>query len=174
MTVEVRTATHKDAAAVCDVLRESIAVCCTADHHDDPVIVARWLANKTTENVKKWVTAPDSVALVALRRHDMLGVALLTGHELALCYVVPRALHQGVGKALLQSVEKAASARGVEVLTLDSTKTALPFYARNGFTPCGPVRRWAGLEAQPMSKPLLGNGSLTASPGKPSIDTTPR
>lgn len=174
MTVEVRTATHEDAAAICEVLRESIAVCCTADHHDDPAIVARWLANKTTENVKKWVTAPDSVALVALRGHDMLGVALLTGHELALCYVVPRAQHQGVGKALLQSVEEAASARRIEVLTLDSTKTAFPFYARNGFSPCGPVRRWAGLEAQPMSKQLVANGSPTPSPGKPSIDTTPR
>lgn len=154
MTFEIRAAVPDDASAICDVLRESIQVCCKADHQDDPAIVVRWLANKTTENVKKWVTAPDSVALVASRGKDMLGVALLSGHELALCYVVPRAMHQGVGKALLQSVEKAASARGVEVLTLDSTKTALQFYTRNGFSCCGPVRSWAGLEAQPMSKAL--------------------
>ena len=126
---------------------------------DDPAIVARWLANKTTENVEKWVTASDSVALVATRAEDMLGFALLTGHELALCYVVPRALFQGAGKALLQSVEKAALARGVEVLTLDSTKTALPFYTRNGFSSCGPVRSWAGLVAQPMTKTLRGRAS---------------
>jgi GNAT superfamily N-acetyltransferase len=154
MTVEIRTAAPEDAAALCDVLRESIAACCAADHQDDPAIVSRWLANKIVENVKKWVTAPDSVALVATRADDMLGFALLTRHELALCYVVPRALYQGVGKALLQSVEKAATARGVDVLTLDSTKTALPFYTRNGFSSCGPVRSWAGLEAQPMSKAL--------------------
>lgn len=89
----------------------------------------------------------------------MLGVALRSGQELALCYVVPRALYQGVGKALLQLVEKEASARGVEVLTLDSTKTAFPFYSRNGFTACGPVRLWAGLEAQPMTKTLLASAS---------------
>ena len=154
LPVEIRAAVPEDASAICDVLRESIQACCKADHHDDPAIVARWLANKTTENVKMWVTAPDSLALVASRGHDMLGAALLTGHELALCYVVPRALHQGVGKALLRSVENEASARGVEVLTLDSTKTALPFYTRNGFSSCGPVRFWAGLEAQPMSKTL--------------------
>jgi GNAT superfamily N-acetyltransferase len=159
MTFEIRAAVPDDAAAICDVLRDSIQDCCKADHHDDPAIVERCLANKTTENVEKWVTASDSVALVATRAEDMLGFALLTGHELALCYVVPRALFQGVGKALLQSVEKAALARGVEVLTLDSTKTALPFYTRNGFSSCGPVRSWAGLVAQPMTKTLRGRAS---------------
>lgn len=159
MTFEIRAAVPDDAAAICDALRESIQVCCKADHHDDPAIVARWLANKTTENVEKWVTAPHLVALVATRAEDMLGFALLTGHELALCYVVPRALYQGVGKALLQSVEKAALARGVEVLTLDSTRTALPFYTRNGFSSSGLVRSWAGLEAQPMTKSLRGRAS---------------
>jgi GNAT superfamily N-acetyltransferase len=89
----------------------------------------------------------------------MLGVALLSGQELALCYVVPRALYQGVGKVLLQLAEKEASARGVDVLRLDSTRTAFPFYSRNGFSASGPVRRWAGLEAQPMSKRLLANSS---------------
>lgn len=159
MTFEIRAAVPDDAAAICDVLRDSIQDCCKAYHHDDPAIVERWLANKTTENVEKWVTASDSVALVATCAEDMLGFALLTGHELALCYVVPRALFQGVGKALLQSVEKAALARGVEVLTLDSTKTALPFYTRNGFSSCGPVRSWAGLVAQPMTKTLRGRAS---------------
>lgn len=159
LPVEVRPAVPEDAAAICDVLRESIQVCCKADHHDDSAIVARWLANKTTENVEKWVTAPHLVALVAARAEDTLGFALLTGHELALCYVVPRALYQGVGKALLQSVERSALARGVDVMTLDSTKTALPFYFRNGFSACGPVRSWAGLEAQPMTKTLRARAS---------------
>jgi GNAT superfamily N-acetyltransferase len=172
LPVEIRAAVPEDASAICDVLRESIQACCKADHLDDPAIVARWLANKTTENVKKWVTDPDSVALVALRGHDMLGVALLTGQELALCYVVPRALHQGVGKALLQSVEKAASARGVEVLTLDSTKTAFPFYTRNGFSSWGSVRSWAGLEAQPMSKTLQVQTSPTGGAGRSEKDVS--
>lgn len=172
LPVEIRAAVPEDASAICDVLSESIQACCKADHHDDPAIVARWLANKTTENVKKWVTASDSVAFVASCGHDMLGVALLTGHELALCYVVPRALHQGVGKALLQSVEKEASARGFEVLTLDSTKTALPFYTRNGFSSCGPVRSWAGLEAQPMSKTLQIPTSPMGGSGRSETDVS--
>lgn len=172
LPVEIRAAVPEDASAICDVLRESIQAGCKADHHDDPAIVARWLANKTTENVKKWVTAPGSVALVASRGHDMLGVALLTGHELALCYVIPRALHHGVGKALLQSIEEAASTRGVEVLTLDSTKTALPFYTRNGFSSCGPVRLWAWLEAQPMSKTLQIQTSPVGGPGRTETDVS--
>ena len=160
MKVEIRPAVHEDATAISGVLRESITACCAADHHDDPEIVSRWLSNKTAENVEKWVNASDSVALIAFRGGDMLGVALISGQELALCYVVPRALHQGVGKALLQSVVKEASARGVEVLRLDSTRTALPFYSRNGFSACGSLRSWAGLEAQPMSKRLPADNSL--------------
>lgn len=90
----------------------------------------------------------------------MLGVVLISGDELALCYVVPGALYQGVGKTLLQSAEKAAAVRGVDILKLDSTRTALPFYSRHGFSVDGPIRKWAGLEAQPMSKRLQANNPL--------------
>jgi len=160
MNIEVRRSVREDAAAICRVLRESITGCCSADHHDDPEILSRWLSNKTIENVEMWVNASNSVAFVALREGQVLGVSLISGEELALCYVVPEALHQGAGKALLQSAENAAFARGVDSLKLESTRTALPFYSRNGFLADGSLRRWAGLEAQPMSKMLLANNPL--------------
>ncbi|KQP49231.1 GNAT family N-acetyltransferase [Pseudorhodoferax sp. Leaf274] len=159
MHFEIQPATLQHASAICDVLRASITFCCTADHRDDPETVARWLANKTVAQVEKWIAASDSVAVVASRAHDVLGVALVSGNTLALCYVVPRALHQGVGKALLRAAQAGASARGVEVLQLDSTRTALPFYSRNGFSACGPLQRWAGLECQPMRKSLVADVS---------------
>jgi hypothetical protein len=42
----IRDATPADAEAACKVMRQSIAELCEADHHDDPNILAAWLANK--------------------------------------------------------------------------------------------------------------------------------
>ncbi len=86
---------------------------------------------------------------------EAIGFALVIADELALCYAMPQVLHQGVGKALLREATSRAVAPGITALRLDSTRTALPFYLRNGFAIAGPARHWAGLEAQPMRKPLV-------------------
>lgn len=158
MHMNIRPANAADAAAICDVIRQSIAGCCKADHQGDPAVIERWLANKTVDNVEKWLAVPASMALVAEEAGRMLGAVLLSGDELALCYVVPHALHKGVGKSLLRAAEAAALARGIEVLHLNSTRTARRFYRRNGFLECGSPRVWAGLESQPMTKQLVAAG----------------
>ena len=43
----IRDATPADAVKACDVLRASITELCTADHRQDPDILAHWLASKT-------------------------------------------------------------------------------------------------------------------------------
>jgi GNAT superfamily N-acetyltransferase len=154
MRIRIRPANVADADAVCDVIRQSITGCCKADHQGDPAVIERWLANKTVGNVEKWLAVPASMALVAEEAGRMLGAVLLSGDELALCYVVPHALHKGVGKSLLLAAEAAALARGIEVLQLNSTRTAHWFYRRNGFSECGSPLVWAGLESQPMTKRL--------------------
>ena len=82
----------------------------------------------------------------------MVGFALLARATLALCYVVPEALHQGVGHALLREAEAHARQSGLAALGLESTRTAEAFYRRNGYEPAGAVQSWAGLQAQPMRK----------------------
>lgn len=84
----------------------------------------------------------------------MVGFALLARPTLALCYVVPEALHQGVGRGLLQRVEAHAREVGLAALGLESTRTAEAFYRRHGYVPHGAVQTWAGLQAQPMRKVL--------------------
>lgn len=49
----------------------------------------------------------DAIALVAVRGSDLVGFALSNRDELALCYVAPEALHQGVGKGLLRAISRA-------------------------------------------------------------------
>lgn len=155
---DVRRASATAAAQACDVVRESITHCCTLDHRDDPQVLAAWLANKTAERFAAWMAAPGAMAWGAYRGGDaggcMVGFALLMQSKLALCYVVPQALHQGVGRTLLQAAEDAARQAGVAAVELESTRTAEPFYLRQGYEPAGAVQAWAGLQAQPMRKRL--------------------
>jgi GNAT superfamily N-acetyltransferase len=157
MNQEVRIATVADDIAICEVLRRSISECCFADHHGDPNVISAWLENKTKENVVTWIQSPNSIAVVAIQEGGLVGFALATGDELALCYVVPEALHQGVGRQLLSAIEVRSIARGTAILRLESTSTALQFYLRNGFVPSGPAQLWAGMTGQPMVKHLTAN-----------------
>ncbi|WP_010457785.1 GNAT family N-acetyltransferase [Acidovorax radicis] len=140
------------AQAACTVVRQSITHCCALDHHHDTTILNAWLANKTPENLAAWITAPDATAWAAYCGEAMVGFALLTRTTLALCYAVPEALHQGVGRALLREAEARARELGLAALELESTRTAEAFYRRNGYEPAGAVQSWAGLQAQPMRK----------------------
>lgn len=142
------------AEAACTVTRQSITHCCVLDHANDATILTTWLTNKTPENLAAWMAAPGAVAWGAYRGDTMVGFALRARTTLALCYVVPEALHQGVGRALLQHVETHAREVGLTTLDLESTRTAEHFYRRHGYVPHGGVQTWAGLQAQPMRKVL--------------------
>jgi GNAT superfamily N-acetyltransferase len=140
--IAVRLIVSDDAADACTVIRQSITHCCALDHHNDVAILDAWRSNKTPENLAAWVNAPGAAAWGAYRGEVMVGFALLTSSTLALCYVVPEALHQGVGRALLLKAEAHARGEGVITLSLDSTRTAEAFYRRNGYEPSGPVQAW--------------------------------
>jgi GNAT superfamily N-acetyltransferase len=154
MNYEVRSATVADDIAICEVLRRSIVECCFADHRGEPTIISAWLENKTPENVVTWIQSPNSIAVVAIHEENLVGFALATGDELALCYVLPEALHQGVGRKLLSAIEARSLTRGSTILRLENTSTALQFYLRNGFVPSGPAQLWAGMAAQRI-RPVL-------------------
>lgn len=142
------------AADACNVVRQSITHCCALDHHHDAAILGTWLANKTPENLAAWMAAPGAMAWGAYRGDTMVGFALWARSTLALCYVVPEALHQGVGRALLLGAEAHARQLGLAAVGLESTRTAEDFYRRHGYEPSGALQVWAGLQAQPMRKVL--------------------
>lgn len=161
------------AALACTVVRESIARCCAADHGNDPAVLGAWLANKTPAQFAAWLAAPGAMAWAACLGEGvdggvdggadadadadapMVGFALvLPPATLALCYVVPEVLRQGVGRALLQAAEAEARRCGAAALVLDSTRTAQGFYRRNGYEPAGAAKVWAGLWGQPLRKLL--------------------
>jgi GNAT superfamily N-acetyltransferase len=119
-------------------MRRSIAELCAADHRDDPEIVARWLSNKTPENVRAWIVRQDATLLVAIETNAIVAVGMVTdAGEVLLNYVSPGARYRGVSRALLKALEARASERGTAVCRLESTETARRFYHSNGYTETG-------------------------------------
>src|SRR5690349_16060857 len=113
--MKIRDAVPKDAPAACEMLRRSITVLCGADHRNDPVILGRWLANKTPEIVGSWIIQPGNSVLVAVDDHSIIAVGAVTdAGEITLNYVSPDARFRGLSRAMLTALEARALERGTD------------------------------------------------------------
>jgi GNAT superfamily N-acetyltransferase len=154
MSITVRPASEEDAVAACNVLRRSIRELCVADHGHDNRVLSAWLANKTPENVRAWITSPARFSVVAVEGSTVCGFGMLQRDgEIQLCYLVPEVQHRGAGKLMLRALEEHAAGWGLTGLFLTSTVTAKRCYERNGYVQTGEPTSVYGLErAYPMSK----------------------
>jgi GNAT superfamily N-acetyltransferase len=156
--MEIRDAIPEDAPAACEVLRRSISELCGADHRNDPVILGRWLANKTPETVASWVRKPGNSVLVAVESDTILAVGCVTdAGEITLNYVSPDARFRGISRALLVALETRAQERGNKRCILLSTETAHRFYETAGYVVDGPPEgKFGTTSSYPMSKQAPG------------------
>lgn len=154
VNLQIRVATVDDAEAAYKVIRQSITAGCVDDHHNDPVVIDAWLANKNLQRVRAWVTNPRSYAVVAQVDGQILGFSLLRSAAVMLCYVVPDARFGGLGSRMLEALEAHAASAGASYLNLESTKTGERFYRRHGFVPSGKSKESFGIEVITMTKAL--------------------
>lgn len=159
--MEIRDAVAGDAEEACTVLRRSIVGLCGADHGSDPVILARWLANKTPENVATWIARPDASLLVVVEDGAIAAVGMVTdAEEITLNYVSPEARYRGVSRALLLALEARAAERGALECRLESTETAHRFYCANGYVEVGaPTGKFGMPSGYRMAKTLAKPGT---------------
>lgn len=155
--MEIRDARPEDALAGCQVLRRSITELCIADHNNDPVLLARWLGNKTPEAFLSWLTQPENSLLVAVDDGNVVAVGSVTDQgRINLNYVSPDIRFRGVSRALLGALEARAMERGAVQCSLVSTETARRFYRANSYVETGPPVHGSGTPSYPMVKrPLL-------------------
>ena len=155
--LSIRDACPDDAVAACKAMRRSIAELCAADHSDDPEILARWLSNKTPENVCGWIARQDATVLVAVKSDASVAVGMVTdAGEVLLNYVSPDVRFSGVSRAVLKALEARAGERGAIVCRLESTETARRFYHSNGYVETGaPTRKFGACSGYRMTKSLL-------------------
>ena len=153
----VREATAEDADAACTAVRRSIREVCGPDYgHEEPVMLD-WLANKTPDNFRGWIEAPDAFSVVGVSKSgDVVGFGRISqAGWVQMCYIVPEALYQGYGKALLGAMEQQAVRWGLSTIGLNSSLTARAFYVRNGYRQTGePKKMGSTLGDFPMAKEL--------------------
>jgi GNAT superfamily N-acetyltransferase len=153
--MRIRDAVPDDASAACEVMRRSITELCAPDHGNDPVILERWLSNKTPEIFRSWIR-PGNSLLVAVDDDRVLAVGCITDDGvITLNYVSPDARFRGVSTTLLAELEKRAAERGNAMCRLESTETAHRFYRDRGYSETGPAaHKFGTISGYPMSKPL--------------------
>jgi len=153
--ITVRPAMPADAVAMSAVLTASIRELCSADHRNDPEILAGWLRNKTPDMVLRMLERPGAQVLVAERDGEIAAVGCLNGpDEIGLNYVSPAHRFHGVSKALLAALEDRIRASGAIPGKLTSTGTAHRFYLANGWQDAGPAETDRGMLCYPMQKRL--------------------
>ena len=166
--IAIRKATPQDAQAACAVLVRSIKEICAPYYENDEETLAQWLDNKTPANVRGWIESDRSYCVVAINAPgQVLGFSSISGAEIMLNYVLPEALHQGIGKKMLQALEAQAIASGVDHIHVMSSITAKAFYERNGYVSNGAPRavgRIIGdfplIKRKPEKLALTGNRKL--------------
>jgi GNAT superfamily N-acetyltransferase len=154
--MEIRQAAAEDEKEAGEVLRRSITELCAADHGNDPAILARWLANKTPENVAVWIARPNSSQFVAVESGAIIAVGMVTDTgEILHNYVSPDARFRGVSRALLAALESRAAERGARQCRLESTETAHRFYRAAGYVEDGaPTEKFGMSSGYRMAKAL--------------------
>ena len=149
----IRDAKQSDADTIADVLVASIRELCVRDHGGAERPLLHWLANKTPENVRRWLNNRDNIILVAERDGQITAVGgLQTSGTVILNYVAPTFRFQGVSKAMMAELERRARQLGLPVLTLESTHTAHDFYLALGYADTSEAGAKHGLSNLPMRK----------------------
>lgn len=165
----LRTATHSDSAAVCELLRNAILHSCIQDHNNDPAILSAWLGNKSAATVGPWLVSPSNHAVVAELDGQVVGIALLTNKgKIALLYVAPGAQGLGIGRSLLSTLEDQAAQWGLPVLQIASTASAHSFLLQQHYHAQGEAVSCFGIRTSLLQKKIKAssNAAVHSKPRK--------
>ena len=153
--MRVEPATKASLAAICDLIRASIEALCTADHGNQEHHLDTWLAERSADRLEPVLFGSDSQAFVCIDGDRLTGVShVRRDGELTLCYVDPRDVGRGVGRAVLDAAEDQALRWGLGEVYLTSTATARAFYLANGYEASGAAVPCMGMPGYPLRKRL--------------------
>jgi predicted N-acetyltransferase YhbS len=129
MSTVVRLAQPDDAEGVSQVI---LAALYGSNAQDYPAqVIARVTGNFTPEAVLDLFAR--RMVLVAVQDRVIVGTAALDANVVRSVFVNPALQGQGIGRLLMVEIERSAREAGVAMLSVPSSLTAEPFYARLGF-----------------------------------------
>lgn len=129
--ISVRKAQPEDAEAICHVHFASVRTLCVNDY--TPEQIEAWVGNLTPEGHRNAIEKKSEIMFVADKKGIITGFYSLFDNEVRAVYVHPDYVHQGVGKLLLEAVEKEAVYQHIEKLQLSASTNAQSFYQACGY-----------------------------------------
>ncbi|MGM4922980.1 GNAT family N-acetyltransferase [Tardiphaga sp. 215_C5_N2_1] len=130
MTCDIRPAQAGDAADISRVIIRALRETNAKDYTPD--IIARVELSFSSAAVERLIDQRD--VFVAEMDNRVVGTASLDGQTLRTMFVLPDVQGRGIGRLLVQRIERVARERQLAILTVPATVTAEAFYARLGFT----------------------------------------
>ena len=130
MTCDIRPAQAGDAAGISRVIIRALRETNAKDYTPD--IIARVELSFSSAAVERLIDQRD--VFVAEMDNRVVGTASLDGQALRTMFVLPDVQGRGIGRLLVQRIERVARERQLAILTVPATVTAEAFYARLGFT----------------------------------------
>ena len=129
--IELWPASCDDLAALWEIRTRAVAHGC-ASHYTDAVLAA-WLDAPAPDSLRELVA--NGGGTVAEEAGRMLGYAVLdaAAGEVTAVFVEPAEQGRGIGLMLLDALQEAARAAGIDRLFLSASLNAVPFYERAGF-----------------------------------------
>lgn len=129
MSTVVRLAQPDDAEGISQVILAALYGSNAQDYPAD--VIERVASNFTPDAVRELLKR--RVVLVAVQGRVIVGTAALDAKVVRSVFVNPTRQGQGIGRLLMSEIELRAGEAGVTTLSVPSSLTAEPFYARLGF-----------------------------------------
>jgi len=157
MTLSIRRATDHDRQGIWNVHVRAISEVCSRSYSDKQI--TSWAGLLSPDSYVAVVR--DRFLVVAEDSAGIIGFGQLNqaSGEVEAVYVLPERQREGIGGALLRSLEDAAHSAGLKKLQLSATLNSVPFYRRAGYVEEGSTehRLPSGVELPcvRMSKELM-------------------
>jgi ribosomal protein S18 acetylase RimI-like enzyme len=94
--------------------------------HYSPEIIQAW-----QEHALEHPMNPEDVLVCA--KEEIIGFGVIEGSHIRRVYVHPETLRKGIGRSIVESLEKIACSRGFTFCTLNSSSNAFEFYKKLGY-----------------------------------------
>ena len=131
-TIALRPFMPADALSAAAIFEAAIAELAAEDYSEAQL--AAWIASLDEEGLA--TRLGGQLALVATVGGEVVGFASLKDNRVIdLLYVHPELARQGVATALVDALEKLATARGASTLEVEASDTAEPFFRQRGYAP---------------------------------------
>jgi GNAT superfamily N-acetyltransferase len=127
--VEVCSATEVHIEGISAVVLDALRTTNARDYPSD--VIESVAQNFSPRHIRTLLGNRDVV--VALIGARVVGTASLDGDVVRTVFVAPDGQGKGVGRSLMQELERRARSKGMEKLSVPSSITAEPFYAKLGF-----------------------------------------